>query len=284
MRAVLGDKSVQLLDGKGEAVVEVWFRKAVPAKATDAQIQNGLTYAEIPESTIMAAMRVVKPFTDYKKQKIKPGVYTLRLARQPMDGDHMGTAPYSDFCLAVPAADDKKTDLVEAKTLQEMSAKSTGGHPGVFLLFPGGKDAAGEPKLVNKGTGHWVLFSKQDVAVGAKKSAHRHRPDPDWLLGVAVKRMATAAGRTAIITGASRGIGRAIALGLARAGWNIVVAAKSTTSTEKLPGSIYTVADEITALGEPEVSDRTGDPAVSDWRNRRSASWSPAGAGGRARR
>jgi hypothetical protein len=170
VRAVLGDKCVQLLDGKGEAVVEVWFRKAVPAKATDAQIQNGLTYAEIPESTLMAAMRVVKPFTDYKKQKIKPGVYTLRLARQPMDGDHMGTAPYSDFCLAVPAGDDKKTDLVEAKTLQEMSAKSTGGHPGVFLLFPGGKDVAGEPKLVNKGTGHWVLFSKQDVAVGDKKT------------------------------------------------------------------------------------------------------------------
>ncbi len=59
----------------------------------------------------------------------------------------------------------------------------------------------------------------------------------------------TAASRVAIITGSSRGIGRAIALGLARAGWRIVVAAKSTTSTEKLPGSIYTVAAEVEALG-----------------------------------
>jgi citronellol/citronellal dehydrogenase len=56
-------------------------------------------------------------------------------------------------------------------------------------------------------------------------------------------------GRTAIITGASRGIGRAVALGLARAGCNIVVAAKSTESTGKLPGSIYTVAQEVEALG-----------------------------------
>jgi citronellol/citronellal dehydrogenase len=56
-------------------------------------------------------------------------------------------------------------------------------------------------------------------------------------------------GRVAIVTGASRGIGRAIALGLARAGSHVVIAAKSTTSTEKLPGSIHTVAAEVDALG-----------------------------------
>lgn len=55
--------------------------------------------------------------------------------------------------------------------------------------------------------------------------------------------------RVAIVTGASRGIGRAVALGLARAGWNIVIAAKSTTSTDRLPGSIHTVTAEVEALG-----------------------------------
>ena len=59
----------------------------------------------------------------------------------------------------------------------------------------------------------------------------------------------TLTGRVAIVTGASRGIGRAIALGLARAGCRVVVAAKSTESTEKLPGSIHTVAAEVEALG-----------------------------------
>jgi len=56
-------------------------------------------------------------------------------------------------------------------------------------------------------------------------------------------------GRVAIITGASRGIGRALALSLARAGCHLVIAAKSTTSTEKLPGSIFSVAAEVEALG-----------------------------------
>jgi citronellol/citronellal dehydrogenase len=53
----------------------------------------------------------------------------------------------------------------------------------------------------------------------------------------------------AIITGASRGIGRALALGLARNGWCVVIAAKSTESSERLPGSIYSVAQEVQALG-----------------------------------
>jgi hypothetical protein len=165
----LGDRSIQLLDGKNEVLVQVWFRKELPAKATDAQIKNGLTYREIPETTLFGVMQVHKQVTDYRKQAIKPGVYTLRLAFQPMDGDHMGTAPYGEFCLASPAADDKSPATMAPKALHELSTKSTNNHPGVFLLFPPAKDA-GEPKLANKGDGHWVLTFKQDVTVGGKKA------------------------------------------------------------------------------------------------------------------
>ena len=54
----------------------------------------------------------------------------------------------------------------------------------------------------------------------------------------------------AFITGASRGIGRACALKLAREGWDIVIAAKSVEERPKLPGSIYTVAKEVEDLGQ----------------------------------
>src|SRR5882724_8681165 len=56
-------------------------------------------------------------------------------------------------------------------------------------------------------------------------------------------------GRVAIVTGASRGIGKALALRLAREGADVVIAAKSEASTEKLPGSIYDTANEVRALG-----------------------------------
>jgi citronellol/citronellal dehydrogenase len=56
-------------------------------------------------------------------------------------------------------------------------------------------------------------------------------------------------GRTLFITGASRGIGLAIALRAARDGANIAIAAKTDKPHPKLPGTIFTAADEIAKAG-----------------------------------
>lgn len=61
--------------------------------------------------------------------------------------------------------------------------------------------------------------------------------------------MSTLAGKTLFITGASRGIGLAIALRAARDGANIAVTGKTTEPNPKLPGTIYTAAKEIEAAG-----------------------------------
>lgn len=55
------------------------------------------------------------------------------------------------------------------------------------------------------------------------------------------------AGRTLFITGASRGIGKAIALKAAKDGANVVIAAKTADPHPKLPGTIYTAAEESKA-------------------------------------
>jgi len=61
--------------------------------------------------------------------------------------------------------------------------------------------------------------------------------------------MAGLAGRTLFVTGASRGIGLAIALRAARDGANIAIAAKTETPHPKLAGTIHTAAAEIEAAG-----------------------------------
>src|SRR5436190_13925721 len=55
--------------------------------------------------------------------------------------------------------------------------------------------------------------------------------------------------KTALITGASRGIGKAIALKLAAEGANIVIAAKSVEENPKLGGTIFSAAAEVEAAG-----------------------------------
>jgi NAD(P)-dependent dehydrogenase (short-subunit alcohol dehydrogenase family) len=74
-------------------------------------------------------------------------------------------------------------------------------------------------------------------------------------------------GRTLFITGASRGIGLAIALRAARDGANIVIAAKTQEPHPKLPGTIYTAAKEIESAGGralPLAVDIRDDGQVAD--------------------
>jgi hypothetical protein len=168
IRKLLADRCVRLFAGAEQPLVEVWFRKEAPGDAVEVQIQNGLTYREIPETTLLGALRVNGNFSDYRRQKIAVGVYTLRLAFQPPTDDHQGTAPYTEFLLASPAAEDTKPDAMEHKALEKLSIRTTGKHPAVLLLFPG-KNTTDEPKLVEK-DGCQVLMVKQTVRVGETKT------------------------------------------------------------------------------------------------------------------
>jgi citronellol/citronellal dehydrogenase len=72
-------------------------------------------------------------------------------------------------------------------------------------------------------------------------------------------------GKTLFVTGASRGIGLAIALRAARDGANVAIAAKTAEPHPKLPGTIYTAAEEIERAGAkalPLVVDVRDEAAV----------------------
>jgi citronellol/citronellal dehydrogenase len=77
----------------------------------------------------------------------------------------------------------------------------------------------------------------------------------------------TLAGKTLFVTGASRGIGLAIALRAARDGANVAIAAKTTKPHPKLEGTIFTAAEEIAKAGGkalPLAVDIRDEEAVKD--------------------
>lgn len=73
--------------------------------------------------------------------------------------------------------------------------------------------------------------------------------------------------KVAIVTGSSRGLGKAIAIGLATEGAEVVVAARTEVENPQLPGTIYKTAEEIQALGRralPIKCDVTNEQSVND--------------------
>ena len=74
--------------------------------------------------------------------------------------------------------------------------------------------------------------------------------------------------RTALITGASRGIGKAIALKLAADGANIIIAAKTVEETPKLEGTIFSAAMEIEQAGGKALPVQCDIPVRFPWRQK----------------
>jgi hypothetical protein len=169
VRALLDGKAMNVLDGD-KLLCTVWAVKSLESKAAADQASAGLKFGDIEESTVVGAVQFPAEWRDYRKQKIKAGVYTLRLAIQPMDGDHQGSAPFNDFFLLSPADVDKSPEVVDVKELHKLSAKSIGRkHPAMMLLFPNKKPAEA-PVAEAKPKDHYVVSFRVPVTAGGEKS------------------------------------------------------------------------------------------------------------------
>jgi hypothetical protein len=169
IQKLLVETSIQLLDGTGKPVCDVWFRKDLNAQATPEQIKTGVTFREVKQTEILGAIQFHKDWSDYRKQKIKAGVYTMRLAYQPTDGKHTAdVSDFQEFVLVIKANADTKPALMEAKALHDRSGDSLDiAHPGVFMLWPNNKPGK-EPTFVGQPKNHWVLNSKLNLVVEGK--------------------------------------------------------------------------------------------------------------------
>jgi hypothetical protein len=166
---LLGPEAIELFDGAGNKICDIWLRRQVPTEATAEQLQNGLSFRELKETTVLGAVRFDKDWTDIRKQKVKAGVYTLRLGFQPENGDHAGASPTKDFVLLVSAAKDPDPAPMDPMKLQEKSMKSIDtGHPAALMLFPVTKPPAA-PQITMMEGKYWVINTRFPVTAAGKK-------------------------------------------------------------------------------------------------------------------
>ena len=138
LKKVLEPKGHRVTLSDGTVLCEIWLSTAVTTGKNDAQ---GAGYTWLPESTLVGVITFPKAATDFRKQNIKAGSYTLRSALNPVDGNHLGISPIRDFLLLTPvAADLDPTAKYKFEDLTEMSRKTTGSnHPSpMSLVSPDG--------------------------------------------------------------------------------------------------------------------------------------------------
>ena len=124
------------VSGPNGLICEIWVRFVVEGQA--ATQSKDTIYEQIPEGTLIAAIRFPVDLKDYRRQVVKAGVYTLRYLLSPVNANHQGVAPHRDFLLAVPAAADlDPANIAPAKTIELSKQSTSTNHPSVWSLMPG---------------------------------------------------------------------------------------------------------------------------------------------------
>jgi len=159
MKAVLNSEAITVqLDGK--PVAHVWLVKEVQ-KAESANSELGVSFGGVTEGSLVGVILFPEEWSDYKKNPIGVGTYTMRYAVMPADGNHMGVATFRDFLLLLPPSVD--SDPGKTLGLAELlvgSGEATGVvHPGVLALYPIW-DEVSEPTLSKNDLDQWTLAVK----------------------------------------------------------------------------------------------------------------------------
>lgn len=172
VRGVLGGQAIEVKDAKG-VLCDIWLRKDIPTVAPPG-MTLGIVYPQIAPGTLVGAVRFPAQVIDFRDQRIKPGVYTLRYELNPVNGNHQGVAPQRDFLLLGPPADDTTTDTLAFKPLVKLSKETTThNHPSVWSLMPDdgapAKLPAVAPQDSDNGTIQVLFFKANLGAAGSAK-------------------------------------------------------------------------------------------------------------------
>jgi hypothetical protein len=156
--ATLQKDGSKVVAGNGSVFCEIWFRTTAPSGPKSAE--DGVTLPTIPQGALLGALRFPAKGADRRGQGIKPGVYTLRYALQPVNGDHQGVAPQRDFLLMAPASDDPGPAATPGfEDLVKLSTKASGTpHPAVLSMSSSSNTTF--PELKKEGDNDWALHAK----------------------------------------------------------------------------------------------------------------------------
>lgn len=166
----LSPTALRVVRGKSTPHCDIWLRKSWPVRDDFTPSLSELYPFHVGE--LLGVVRYHRSGEDFRAQEIPEGVYTLRYALQPVDGNHIGTSDTRDFMLLLPAADDQELADLDESRLWELSATSVGtSHPAMLSLLSAGDEADELPSIAhNEEFDQWsITFGSQAEAGGDTK-------------------------------------------------------------------------------------------------------------------
>lgn len=153
---------------KGQRTLcEIWPCKTWTV-AAEFKRTNTVIYPLQP-GDLIGVVRYARKGGDFRGQEIPKGLYTIRYALQPQDGNHVGTSDTRDFLLLLPAADDQEPASLSKEQMFSLSPKVAGGtHPAMLSLLAA--DEEGEtPEIVHDESRElWSLKFSNPTTAGGK--------------------------------------------------------------------------------------------------------------------
>jgi hypothetical protein len=149
----------------GKTLCEIWLCKTLATKADFKPTAE--TLYPLQPGQLIGVIRYRSKGADFREQEIPRGVYTLRYALQPVDGNHVGTSPTRDFLLLVAAKADQSPKPLDEKGMFKQSAESIGTkHPALLCMQRG--ESAKRPAIRNIEDPAWSIVQLATSVEGGK--------------------------------------------------------------------------------------------------------------------
>jgi hypothetical protein len=147
----------------GTAKLEFWWVKSLPLRGG---ASGAASWSDVPDGSLVGVLRLGANWTDIRGFTVRPGVYTLRFALQPQNGDHVGVSPNREFLLPAPAADDVTVDPVGYDGAVALAKKSSRrAHPASISIDP--PISTGKPlSAATNDLGHQVVIVSVATSAG----------------------------------------------------------------------------------------------------------------------
>jgi len=143
--------------------LEFWWVKSLALRTGASEAPS---WSDVPDGSLVGALRLSANWTDIRGYTVRPGVYTLRFALQPQNGDHLGISPNREFLLPAPAADDVTVDPVGYDGAVALAKKSSRrAHPASMSIDPGGSTARALSAVTND-LGHQIIIVTVPASAG----------------------------------------------------------------------------------------------------------------------